>query len=191
MLECPCRVLGLIDCRDTPPDPSCPGVTRDYSGFPGISRDVPRPLLPLIKMNKPRGRCLKNRVPGGGPRSDLWRSFLLLAPRWPPDPPTWSQDTPQTLQLGAKMAPDAQLGAKMAPRPRNLEPKWPPDPLTWSQDGPQTPQPTAKIPPRPRHGGGAGRQAVGYFIYFCIFLVIQLPDGQPRHRAWVWGVSWL
>ena len=28
-------------------------------------------------------------------------------------------------------------------------------------------------------------------MYVCMYVDIQLPDGQPRPRAWVWGVSWL
>ena len=32
------------------------------------------------------------------------------------------------------------------------------------------------------------------YISICMYIYIQLPDGQPRHRAWIWGVrrlSWL
>ena len=52
---------------------------------------------------------------------------------------SWSQDGPQT----------PQLGAKMNPRPPNLEPRWPPDPPTWSQDNLLTPQLGAKMAPGP------------------------------------------
>ena len=43
---------------------------------------------------------------------------LHLGAKMAPRPPTWSQDGPKTLNL--------ELGAKMAPRPS-----------TWSQDGPK------------------------------------------------------
>ena len=119
-----------------------------------------------------------------------------LEPRWSPDPPTGSQDSPQTPQIGDKMAPtppnleprrlpDPHLEAKMAPRPSNLEPRWPSDPPTWSQDDALTPQLGAKMPPRcpkmsPRWSQGApscprmliliiwrGVQTVGHFGQDC------------------------
>lgn len=60
---------------------------------------------------------------------------------------SWSRHGPQSLQLGANIAPIApnwhhhgsQRGINMAPRPCNLRPtsRPVPDPQTWNQDGPQ------------------------------------------------------
>ena len=88
--------LASETAQDGPEILHRPLPARGVSGFLGISRDLPRPLYPLIKMSKPRGRCLKNRAPGGGTTMLLWKSFSLLAPWGPPDPPTCSRDTPQT-----------------------------------------------------------------------------------------------
>ena len=41
-----------------------------------------------------------------------------------------------------------QLGAKMAQRPPILEPRWPQDSPSWIQDGPKTPHLGAKMAPR-------------------------------------------
>ena len=108
------------------------------SGFAGITR-VPRPKT-------------KNRFLKGGPRSQVFQKVGAgglskswsfwgapnLEPRWPPDPPTWSQDNLLTPQLGAKMAPGPPTWSQDGPQTSNLEPGWPPDPPTWSQDGHQT-----------------------------------------------------
>ena len=84
--------------------------------FPEPPKSVPGclgitcvPFLPLVKMNKPRGRCLKNCPPGEGTTMRLWRSFSLLAPSWLSDTPTCSQDD--------------EFGAQMPRGPSNLEPR--------------------------------------------------------------------
>ena len=46
--------LGLQGCF--------PGAAQEHAG---VSRDYLRSLSTLVKMSKPRGRYLKNRVPGG------------------------------------------------------------------------------------------------------------------------------
>ena len=66
-----------------------------------------------------------------------------LEPRLAPTPhkleprsPSWKQNSPKTLQLGAKMAPRPLTWIQIGPP-------------TWSQNGPKTPQPGAKMDPRP------------------------------------------
>ena len=99
----------------------------------------------------------------GGFRKVGVSGFPNLEPRWPPDPPTWSQDNLLTPQLGAKMAPGPPTWSQDGPQSSNLEPRWPPDPPTWSLNDHQTFKST--------HGGGARRQAVGYLsIYLYIYI---------------------
>ena len=107
------------------------------------------------------------RKVGAGGLSKSWSFWGApnLEPRWPPDPPTWSQDNLLTPQLGAKMAPGPPTWSQDGPQSSNLEPRWPPDPPTWSLNDHQT--------LKSRHGGGARRQAVGYiYIYIHTYFKI-------------------
>ena len=143
--------------------------------FPEPPKSVPGclgitcvPFLPLVKMNKPRGRCLKNRVPGGVHEVTFGGHFC-----------SWLQDGPPTPQPGAKIPPGpSNLEPRWHQTP-NLEPRWPPDPATWSQNGPQTPLLGAKMDPRrpnlqPRYppdpGTVAGLAVRQLDIYIYIYI---------------------
>ena len=139
------------------------------------------------------------RKVGAGGLSKSWSFWGApnLEPRWPPDPPTWSQDNLLTPQLGAKMAPGPPTWSQDGPQSSNLEPRWPPEPPTWRQD--------AQFGPDPQiHARWRGSPS-GSWIYIYIefdwmsvafgsshfglnpFALIQLPDGEPRHRARICG----
>ena len=114
------------------------------------------------QIEKCKGLFLKGWLKGGFQKvgaGGLSKSLSFwgapnLEPRWPPDPPTWSQDNLLTPQLGAKMAPGPPTWSQDGPQSSNLEPRWPPDLPTWSLNDHRT--------LKSRHGGGARRQAVGY-----------------------------
>ena len=109
------------------------------------------------------GGFRKIGVSGGAPN---------LEPRWPPDPPTWSQDNLLTPQLGAKMAPGPPTWSQDGPQTSNLEPGWPPDPPTWSQDGHQTFKSRSYFLLSPGTVAGLAVRQLDIIIYTLMYITI-------------------
>ena len=120
-------------------------------------------------------RWVQLGVQPGGLRVSILRPVGPMFGSCSPDPPRALQESPkspQTPQLGAKMArtwrqdglQDLQLGAKMGVKSVSLEPrcllvaKMAPRALTWSQDYLKSPDLEARWPPRPRTWSQDGPQ---------------------------------
>ena len=97
---------------------------------------------PPLGQNRPltlnRGWCQTLAPPRIPENPQVFQGFRPRPPRWPPEPSSWSQDGPQTPQVGAKMA--------HRPPNLNLEPRCPQDPQLsgfWCQLG--APRPSKNI----------------------------------------------